>query len=35
MMQRNPALRQLADALQMGLVGIEEYKPSESSLKSE
>lgn len=35
MMQRNPALRQLVDALQLELVGIEEYKPSESSLKSE
>ena len=31
MMQRNPALRQLVDALQLELVGIEEYKPSESS----
>ncbi len=35
MMQRNPALRQLVDALKLELVGIEEYKPSESSLKSE
>lgn len=35
MMQRNPALRQLVDALQLELVGIEDYKPSESSLKSE
>ena len=35
MMQRNPALRQLVDALQLELVGIEEYKSSESSLKSE
>ena len=34
-MQRNPALRQLVDALQLELVGIEDYKPSESSLKSE
>ena len=35
MMQRHPALRHLVDALQLELVGIEEYKPSESSLKSE
>ncbi len=35
MMQRNPALRQLVDALQLELVGIEEYKSSESTLKSE
>ena len=35
MMQRNPALRQLVDALKLELVGIEDYKPSESSLKSE
>ena len=34
MMQRNPALRQLVDALQLELVGLEEYKSSESSLKS-
>lgn len=30
-MQRNPALRQLVDALQLELVGIEEIKPSASS----
>ena len=35
MMQRNPALRQLVDALQLELVGIEKYKPSEISQKSE
>ena len=35
MMQRNPALRQLVDALQLELVGIEEIKPSESSQKLE
>ena len=35
MMQRNPALRQLVNALQLELVGIEEYKPSESSQKLE
>ena len=35
MMQRNPALRQLVDALHLELVGIEEYKPSEISQKSE
>lgn len=35
MMQRNPALRQLVDALQLELVGIEEVKPSESSQKLE
>ncbi len=33
MMQRNPALRQLVDALQLELVDIEEIKPSESSQK--
>ena len=35
MMQRNPALRQLVDTLQLELIGIEEYKPSESSQKLE
>ena len=35
MMQRNPALRQLVDALKLELVGIEEYKPSKSSQKFE
>ena len=35
MMQRNPALRQLVDALQLELVGIEEVKPSASSQKLE
>ena len=35
MMQRNPTLRQLVDALKLELVGIEEYNPSENSLKSE
>ncbi len=35
MMQRNPVLRQLVDALQLELVGIEEYKTSESSQKLE
>ncbi|MDE6116745.1 MAG: hypothetical protein K2G33_04455 [Duncaniella sp.] len=33
--QRNPALRQLVDALQLELVGIEEYKPCESLQKFE
>lgn len=35
MMQRNPALRQLVDALQLELVGIAKVKPSESSQKLE
>ena len=35
MMQRNPALRQLVDALQLELVDIEEVKPSASSQKLE
>ena len=35
MMQRNPALRQLVDALKLELVGIEDYKPSKSSQKFE
>lgn len=35
MMQRNPALRQLVDALQQEIVGIEEVKPGESPQKTE
>lgn len=35
MMQRNPALRQLVESLQMELVGIEDYQPDESPQKTE
>lgn len=30
MMQRNPALRQIVESLQLELVGIEDYQPDES-----
>lgn len=33
-MQRNPALRQLVESLQMELVGIEDYQPDESPQKN-
>ncbi len=35
MMQRNPALRQLVESLQLQLVGIEDYQPDESPQKTE
>ena len=34
MMQRNPALRQLVELLQLQLVGIEDYQPDESPQKN-